>query len=451
MEESITRVIEKNAVVRDWSFRTQKVKGDSLKEGYTSDLPERVTSNVRQNDLEDLTRIWKQWDSDTRSIFTKKYGDIAHLIAINVNEQLIQAMYAALLRIDNVQLNKIYVKEPKPMTFKKKLMKLTRMTDTWAEKQIKKKNEINCLPWFSFWELVQNHPDTLRRTDLFALAIYGLVIFPKVLGHIEVAVVDFFEKQRRVKSQLTSPIGVACQNPFSEEIPSELDLARHKIEREKAKLLRDISSLQEENYQLKIDVQIEKSRIEKVQKEVEVTRKDLRDLHLENKKLRGTIRNSGLGKSSVEWKEKISNIKGGMGFWNAKAKKEEERAARAMIELRKNVEYETVSAELIASQSERQELKGRIRNLESTLQTHQQHLDDLLKALEEKNGQHDRDIRAYERALQEKDMHLGSLINEIRKAAEQIVQLSDEDEALSCQYPPNQRSSISEFLERIKK
>ncbi|KAL1119101.1 hypothetical protein V6Z11_D01G081200 [Gossypium hirsutum] len=158
MEESITRVTEKNAVVRNWSLRTQKMKGVSLKEGYTSDLPERVTSNVRQNDLEDLTRIWKQWDSDTRGIFTEKYGDIAHLIAINVNEQLIQVMvrfwdpayqcftlnqedmtptieeYAALLRIDNVQLNKIYVKEPKPMTFKKKLMKLTGVTDTWAEK-----------------------------------------------------------------------------------------------------------------------------------------------------------------------------------------------------------------------------------------------------------------------------------------------------------------------------
>ncbi|MFQ6671078.1 hypothetical protein Gotur_035731, partial [Gossypium turneri] len=63
----------------------------------------------------------------------------------------------------------------------------------------------------------------------------------------------------------------------------------------------------------------------------------------------------------------------------AKAKKEEERAACAMMELRtKNVEYETVSAELTASQSEHQELKGKIRSLESTLQAHQQHLDDLL-------------------------------------------------------------------------
>ncbi|MFQ6660760.1 hypothetical protein Gotur_029151 [Gossypium turneri] len=82
------------------------------------------------------------------------------------------------------------------MTFKKKLMKLTGMADTWVEKQIKKKNEVSCVPWFSLRELVQNHPDISKRMDLFALAIYGLIVFPKVLGHIEVAVVDFFEKLR---------------------------------------------------------------------------------------------------------------------------------------------------------------------------------------------------------------------------------------------------------------
>ncbi|KAL1153014.1 hypothetical protein V6Z11_A09G148200, partial [Gossypium hirsutum] len=148
-------------------------KGDSLTEGFISNLPKHVTSNVHQNNLEDLTRIWKQWDSDTRGIFTKKYGDIAHLIAVNVDEQLIQAMvrfwdpayqcftfnqedmtptikeYAALLRVDNVHFNKIYVKEPKPMTFKKKLVRLTGMTNIWAKTQIKKKNEVSCVPWFS--------------------------------------------------------------------------------------------------------------------------------------------------------------------------------------------------------------------------------------------------------------------------------------------------------------
>ncbi|KAG8495944.1 hypothetical protein CXB51_009460 [Gossypium anomalum] len=105
--------------------------------------------------------------------------------------------YAALLRIDNVQFYKIYMKEPKPMTFKKKLMRLTDITDIWAEKQIKKKNETSCIPWFSLRDLVLNHPDVLKRVNLFALAIYGLIVFPIVLGHIEVAVVDFFEKLKQ--------------------------------------------------------------------------------------------------------------------------------------------------------------------------------------------------------------------------------------------------------------
>ncbi|XP_012435532.1 uncharacterized protein LOC105762183 [Gossypium raimondii] len=240
------------------------------------------------------------------------------------------------------------------------------VTDGWAQSEFAFTSE-------GYMKRVQDTTKSWRKIYLMELALY-----------VDTITVDYdILRQRRVKSQLTPPIGVACQNPFS-----ELEMARREFKREKAKLLRDISSLQEENYQLNIDVQIEKSKNEKVQKEVEATRKDLRDLHLENKKLRGTIKNSGLGKSSTEWKEELSNIKGGMEFWKAKAKKEEERAARTMIELRKkNVKYETMSVKLTA------------------------------RALEEKNGQHDRDIRAYERALQEKDIHLGGLINEIRKAA----------------------------------
>ncbi|XP_052886982.1 uncharacterized protein LOC128295443 [Gossypium arboreum] len=142
-----------------------------------------------------------------------------------------------------------------------------------------------------------------------------------------------------------------------------------------------------------------------MQKEVEVVRNDLRDLHLENKKLKSTIKNSGLGKSSAEWKEEISNIKGEMEFWKGKAMKEEEKATRDMIELRKkNAEYEAVSAEVMTSRSKCQELKKRIQELEDMLQDRQQQLDTLLKALEEKNSQNDRDIRAYEEGLQEKEM-----------------------------------------------
>ncbi|MFQ6658469.1 hypothetical protein Gotur_027728 [Gossypium turneri] len=43
------------------------------------------------------------------------------------------------------------------------------------------------------YDLILAHPDTKKRVDVFALSIYGLVIFPKALGHINDAVSDLFD------------------------------------------------------------------------------------------------------------------------------------------------------------------------------------------------------------------------------------------------------------------
>ncbi|MFQ6629054.1 hypothetical protein Gotur_007799, partial [Gossypium turneri] len=38
------------------------------------------------------------------------------------------------------------------------------------------------------------HPDIKKRVDIFALSIYGLVVFPKALGHVDEAVSDLFDR-----------------------------------------------------------------------------------------------------------------------------------------------------------------------------------------------------------------------------------------------------------------
>ncbi|MBA0851579.1 hypothetical protein Goshw_022426, partial [Gossypium schwendimanii] len=38
------------------------------------------------------------------------------------------------------------------------------------------------------------HLDVKKRVDVFALGIYGLVIFPKALGHIDEVVSDMFDR-----------------------------------------------------------------------------------------------------------------------------------------------------------------------------------------------------------------------------------------------------------------
>ncbi|MFQ6669081.1 hypothetical protein Gotur_034471, partial [Gossypium turneri] len=41
------------------------------------------------------------------------------------------------------------------------------------------------IPWRSLQELILAHPDVRKKVDIFALSFYGLVIFPKALGHVE--------------------------------------------------------------------------------------------------------------------------------------------------------------------------------------------------------------------------------------------------------------------------
>ncbi|MBA0879387.1 hypothetical protein Goshw_020874, partial [Gossypium schwendimanii] len=53
------------------------------------------------------------------------------------------------------------------------------------------------------WDLILVHPD-VRKRDVFALSIYRLVIFPKVLGHVDDAVSDLFNQlDKKVTPVLT--------------------------------------------------------------------------------------------------------------------------------------------------------------------------------------------------------------------------------------------------------
>ncbi|MBA0785385.1 hypothetical protein Gotri_027272 [Gossypium trilobum] len=56
------------------------------------------------------------------------------------------------------------------------------------------KGDSKCIPWKSLKYIILAHPDTKKRVDVFALSIYGLVIFPKALGHIDEAVTDLFDR-----------------------------------------------------------------------------------------------------------------------------------------------------------------------------------------------------------------------------------------------------------------
>ncbi|MBA0648472.1 hypothetical protein Goklo_016188 [Gossypium klotzschianum] len=132
-----------------------------------------------------------QWDDETKQLFYSNYGDFPYLLDVKVDKHLFRALaqywnpvyncftfrkvdlvptveeYTTLLRCPRIQAKKYYSRVASVPTFLKKLISIIGM-------------------------------NTKKRVDVFSLSIYRLVIFPKVLGHIDEAVSDLFNQDKKV-------------------------------------------------------------------------------------------------------------------------------------------------------------------------------------------------------------------------------------------------------------
>ncbi|MBA0879193.1 hypothetical protein Goshw_000871, partial [Gossypium schwendimanii] len=60
--------------------------------------------------------------------------------------------------------------------------------------RIKQKLDSKYIPWKSLKDSILTHPDVRKKVDVFALSIFGLVIFSKALGHVDEVVTDLFDR-----------------------------------------------------------------------------------------------------------------------------------------------------------------------------------------------------------------------------------------------------------------
>ncbi|XVF07233.1 hypothetical protein REPUB_Repub06bG0121100 [Reevesia pubescens] len=96
--------------------------------------------------------------------------------------------YSALLCVHSAILNKVYWREQKKQSI------INGLVIFWESEELKGslKGESYGIPWKTLKPHVVGLSNNEYSMEMFALAIYGLVIFPKVLWNIEMAVVDFF-------------------------------------------------------------------------------------------------------------------------------------------------------------------------------------------------------------------------------------------------------------------
>ncbi|MBA0852153.1 hypothetical protein Goshw_001873, partial [Gossypium schwendimanii] len=109
-------------------------------------------------DMYQSCEIWDQWNDEVKQLFYSSYGDLPYLLDI------------------------------------KKLINITGMSEQWVAARIKQKGDSKCISWKNLRDLILAHPDTKKKVDVFALSVYGLVVFPKALGHVDEVVTDLFDR-----------------------------------------------------------------------------------------------------------------------------------------------------------------------------------------------------------------------------------------------------------------
>ena len=78
--------------IKDLSEKCQREKEDCLTKEFVSGLPESSFLGNQPYDLKDLKEIWKKWSPGRQAEFKGKYGEIALLLNVEVDWQLIKAI-----------------------------------------------------------------------------------------------------------------------------------------------------------------------------------------------------------------------------------------------------------------------------------------------------------------------------------------------------------------------
>ncbi|KAG8492827.1 hypothetical protein CXB51_010144 [Gossypium anomalum] len=80
-------------------------------------------------------------------------------------------------------------------------MAITGMSEQWITARIKEKGGCKCISWDALKGLILTHPDEAKRVDVFALSLYGLMVFIRALGYVDEVTTDLFHRlSKRVTS-----------------------------------------------------------------------------------------------------------------------------------------------------------------------------------------------------------------------------------------------------------
>ncbi|XP_039064023.1 uncharacterized protein LOC120208995 [Hibiscus syriacus] len=220
-----------NAInVQTWSEYGKTWFGDNIATTKESVFLEKVIISVKQAHWSELSRIWARWDDNEKILFREVYSDIVELLRVSIDAVVVRVLaecwnpayrcftfgkvdmtptleeYTTPLNIPNIRRHSLYTKAIRPKGFTTKMITLTGKTKEWVKEYIHDER----ISWAQLKSLIYEQTQSKRRRDHFALAVYGLVVFPWKEDHFDIALIDFVE----VISRKTNPAPTIIAKTF---------------------------------------------------------------------------------------------------------------------------------------------------------------------------------------------------------------------------------------------
>ncbi|MBA0876378.1 hypothetical protein Goshw_000125, partial [Gossypium schwendimanii] len=117
----------------------------------------------------------------------------------------------------------------------------------------------------------------------------------------------------RLKEEDVRPI-----EEYLQVVPSEIEIIKQDFEKRNLELGKKIEQLEEEKMQLGLDVNVQKLETDKWRKRKNKAEEDLDSLKMDYKKLRRSVRTTGLGKTLEQWRQEIQEEKTKADQWEKK-------------------------------------------------------------------------------------------------------------------------------------
>ncbi|GMI75465.1 hypothetical protein HRI_001215800 [Hibiscus trionum] len=279
---------------------------------------------------------------------------------------------------------------------KKKLLKMTGMDEQWAKARIKIKGEtrsrqfIPATRGLATCEFPYEGRGYKKNVSKIAEAwkrIYKIEPFDE-----KPRVTPEYRRWRSMRINDDIPLPDLENNvPVEEQLqvdPSEMEIAKHDFKKKYLMMESRLSGLENEKNQLKFGMQSQEREIERLRKGKGKAEEDLNNLRNDYKKLRASAKYAGLGKTSAEWKHEIQEEKERADRWE-----------RRFNDIQG--QQTTMEEELFRNRAENPSLRGRVGELEGSLQRYRSrnHTAEL-KASRQENENMKRQVEDLEAALE---------------------------------------------------